>query len=261
MKIYFNIIVLICSCVVFASNATVVSAQEITKIEITTSLSSSVASNSASIKKDPPVVLPTPTIVPTLPVSQPPLIATSAAVISITPPVVEKVKEEPVILHVTPLPKDPTTQTSHQEEPTKQETDQASDSHVNASGNNELFHQIESSPPYTLPVFTVQEKNHEDTIPPPTPASHDNPASPSPAPTNVLSVFASLGISFGEVFLVSVSKIFPVTGNRLFFFALIANILMFLFGAYLRLRSGRSPGYMQRKRFNFSVLCTIGSVQ
>lgn len=34
----------------------------------------------------------------------------------------------------------------------------------------------------------------------------------------------------------------PVTGNNLLFFLLLANVMMFLLGTYLRLRSGRSPG-------------------
>lgn len=37
--------------------------------------------------------------------------------------------------------------------------------------------------------------------------------------------------------------ILPVTGNNLLFFLLVANIMMFFLGMYLRLRSGRSPGY------------------
>lgn len=35
----------------------------------------------------------------------------------------------------------------------------------------------------------------------------------------------------------------PVTGNNSLFFLLLANVLMFFLGMYLRLRSGRSPGY------------------
>jgi hypothetical protein len=39
------------------------------------------------------------------------------------------------------------------------------------------------------------------------------------------------------------STTLPVTGNNLLFFFLLANIVMFFLGTYLRLRSGRSPGY------------------
>ncbi|MBU4017216.1 hypothetical protein KKF69_07130 [Patescibacteria group bacterium] len=41
----------------------------------------------------------------------------------------------------------------------------------------------------------------------------------------------------------AVASILPATGNNLLFFALIGNIMMLLLGAYLRLRSGNSPGY------------------
>lgn len=41
----------------------------------------------------------------------------------------------------------------------------------------------------------------------------------------------------------AVGRILPSTGGSWLFFALIGNILMFLLGAYLRLRSGRSPGF------------------
>lgn len=40
-------------------------------------------------------------------------------------------------------------------------------------------------------------------------------------------------------------SILPATGSDWMLLAMIANILMFLMGLYLRLRSGRSPGYFQ----------------
>ena len=42
----------------------------------------------------------------------------------------------------------------------------------------------------------------------------------------------------------SLSQMLPTTGASWLFFALIGNILMFFLGAYLRLRSGRSPGFI-----------------
>lgn len=44
-----------------------------------------------------------------------------------------------------------------------------------------------------------------------------------------------------EVLAAAAENLLPVTGNNWFFFALIANVLMMLLGAYLRLHSGRSP--------------------
>ncbi len=41
----------------------------------------------------------------------------------------------------------------------------------------------------------------------------------------------------------AVGNMLPATGGNWLFFALLGNILMFLLGAYLRLRSGRGPGF------------------
>lgn len=40
----------------------------------------------------------------------------------------------------------------------------------------------------------------------------------------------------------SAENILPATGNNWFFLAMLGNVLMLILGAYLRLRSGRSPG-------------------
>lgn len=60
--------------------------------------------------------------------------------------------------------------------------------------------------------------------------------SPSPAPQpSVQGIAAALG------------EILPATGSNWLLFALLANIGMFFLGAYLRLRSGRSPGLVFAK--------------
>ncbi len=61
----------------------------------------------------------------------------------------------------------------------------------------------------------------------PTPASNAAAATPTSSPEKVLGAAA---------------EILPVTGSNAFFFMLIGSIVMMLMGAYLRLRSGRSPG-------------------
>lgn len=45
------------------------------------------------------------------------------------------------------------------------------------------------------------------------------------------------------------SQVLPATGESWFFFALLANLAMFMFGVYLRMRSGRAPG----NSFSFGV--------
>lgn len=47
----------------------------------------------------------------------------------------------------------------------------------------------------------------------------------------------------GEVLAAAVGKILPVTGNNWLMYALLGNMLMLIMGAYLRLRSGRSPTF------------------
>jgi hypothetical protein len=42
----------------------------------------------------------------------------------------------------------------------------------------------------------------------------------------------------------ALSAILPSTGGNWLLFSLLGNIMMFFLGAYLRLRSGRSPGFV-----------------
>lgn len=89
------------------------------------------------------------------------------------------------------------------------------------------------------------------------PKHHSKPTSPSPAqptdnsvPTSSSSSTTSstsTGFSFlssgpGTILVASENSFF-VSGSYWFFIALIGNILMMLLGGYLRLRSGRSPGF------------------
>lgn len=86
--------------------------------------------------------------------------------------------------------------------------------------------------PATDPIDPPQQKDL-----PPTPRPIDPPilsnnsSGPSDPPSQVGQVAAA------------VASILPATGNNILFFALLSNIAMFLLGAYLRLRSGNSPGF------------------
>ncbi len=74
------------------------------------------------------------------------------------------------------------------------------------------------------------------------------PNQPSPSqPTLSTSLGGGPGASrvtkTGAVLGASIGGILPVTGSYWLFMAMIANIVMFFLGWYLRLRSGRSPGF------------------
>ncbi|MBI4084642.1 MAG: hypothetical protein HY431_01930 [Candidatus Levybacteria bacterium] len=47
----------------------------------------------------------------------------------------------------------------------------------------------------------------------------------------------------GDLLGASTQNLLPVTGNNWFYFALFANVIMLFYGAMLRLRAGRSPGF------------------
>lgn len=67
------------------------------------------------------------------------------------------------------------------------------------------------------------------------------PAAAAPAAPSAVSPIAQAAEAAGQVLGAAAQNLLPVTGNNWFFFAMIANVLMLLLGAYLRLRSGRSP--------------------
>jgi len=91
------------------------------------------------------------------------------------------------------------------------------------------------------PVTDPVEDQNIDPIQPPkdlpptpnpiNPTISNSPSGPSDPPTQIGQVAAA------------VASILPATGSNLLFLALIGNIMMLLLGAYLRLRSGNSPGY------------------
>ena len=73
----------------------------------------------------------------------------------------------------------------------------------------------------------------------PTPANNS-----IPAPYSSSSVSTSTGSTLGNpVMVTSIHTLSVMGGSYWFFIASIGNILMMLFGWYLRLRSGRSPGF------------------
>lgn len=74
--------------------------------------------------------------------------------------------------------------------------------------------------------------NPPDGTPPPTPGQPSNPSSSSSSSNP-----SSGGTTAG-------GQVLPVTGSPSLFFLLIANVVMFFLGWYLRLRSGRSPNYL-----------------
>jgi hypothetical protein len=81
----------------------------------------------------------------------------------------------------------------------------------------------------------------------PTPAPSNVPtptSSPAPttAPTSAASTPTPTASAAAQEQVLGASAILPVTGSNLFFFMMIGNVVMLLMGAYLRLRSGRSPG-------------------
>jgi hypothetical protein len=78
--------------------------------------------------------------------------------------------------------------------------------------------------PTSAPTVTVAPTSAPTVAPTGAPAAAVNPTA-TPAPERVLGA----------------SAVLPVTGSNLFFFFLIGNVVMLLMGAYLRLRSGRSP--------------------
>ncbi len=83
--------------------------------------------------------------------------------------------------------------------------------------------------------------------PQPQPTPNLPPAQPTPTNPTVI---AQSGASnpptqIGQVAAATaaaISKILPVTGNNWFYISLLGSFLMFFLGAYLRLRSGNSPG-------------------
>lgn len=76
---------------------------------------------------------------------------------------------------------------------------------------------------------------------------HQKDLPPTPKPVDPIVSSTSSGPSnpptqIGQV-AAAIASILPATGSNLLFLALIGNIMMLLLGAYLRLRSGNSPGY------------------
>lgn len=81
------------------------------------------------------------------------------------------------------------------------------------------------------------EKPHENQ--PSAPA----PSTPTTITTNTTTSGGSTQPANGQVLAAAVGKVLPATGNYWMVLFLLGNILMLFMGAFLRLRSGRSPGY------------------
>lgn len=83
------------------------------------------------------------------------------------------------------------------------------------------------------PATDPDDPQPKENFPPTKPIDKIIPSTtgPSDPPTQIGQVAAA------------VASILPATGNNILFFALLGNIAMFLLGAYLRLRSGNSPGF------------------
>jgi len=106
--------------------------------------------------------------------------------------------------------------------------------------------------PFTLSNITAYcmcQKQHTKPVPSPAPTTpqptNNNVPVSSSSSSNSLSSSPGSGSSFygaGSIVGVSIKNL-PVTSSYWFFIAFIGNILMMLLGGYLRLRSGRSPGY------------------
>ncbi len=79
---------------------------------------------------------------------------------------------------------------------------------------------------------------------PSVPGSSANPSTPATSTASAGASSASSGTSgISQAATASLGDSLPVTGANWFLFIILGNVLMFFLGAYLRLRSGRSPGF------------------
>ena len=97
------------------------------------------------------------------------------------------------------------------------------------------------------PIHISNLKEHTKPTTPstPTPAQPANNTVPASSSSSSTSTTSSGAVSGGPVWVMGAfaHHLFLTGGSYWFFIASIGNILMMLLGGYLRLRSGRSPGY------------------
>jgi hypothetical protein len=88
---------------------------------------------------------------------------------------------------------------------------------------------------------------------PETPVRPEEPKTPPPPVITVINPIggssgnnggSSGGTTGGSVLAAAIGQVLPATGSNWLFYALFGNVMMFLLGAILRLRSGRAPAYV-----------------